>query len=510
MRRRDLLSGGAAAAAVGLSAARALPVPPRQVARGLGAEERRFLADFDGWLSAALRRLPTVPGLSVAVARGRGLIFAAGYGLADRERRVTADPHIGFYIASSTKSFVALAFARLAAEGRIDLGASMAALAPDVGFAAEVRAREVTLRHLLSHSHGLVSEGMEFRLAYSGEHDPATLWRLLGRLKPNPKAPLGTFDYSNLGYNVAALLIERKLGRSWQALLEETVLRPLGLRETLARGVGRSPVALAAPYAGTEPLYLAKTDANMQSAGGMYASAADMAGWLALHLATERGGRRLAYPPAPVRTTHAPAVAVGQTFGPFARAAYGLGWYSGPYRGATLYHSFGSYTGARAHTSFLPARDLGVAILANDQDAGFQLVDIAAAYAYDWFLIGPEAAARAAEEMLARLESAEQRLLAGRAADRARRAARAWRLSLPRAAYRGRYCNADWGTIEIGVAGDALTARMGLLHAVAEPFTAEDSARVELIPLEGEVLQFVVKDGAVEAVRAKGAVFARC
>jgi len=51
---------------------------------------------------------------------------------------------------------------------------------------------------------------------------------------------------------------------------------------------------------------------------------------------------------------------------------------------------------------------------------------------------------------------------------------------------------------------------MGLLHAVAEPFTAEDSARVELIPLEGEVLQFVVKDGAVEAVRAKGAVFARC
>jgi len=508
VRRRELILSGAAAAAAGLGRAGALPVPARRTVRGLGDEERRFLGDFDAWLSAALRRFASVPALSVAVARRRGAIFAAGYGLADRARGVRADAHTGFYIASSTKSFVGLAFARLAEAGRIDLGWTLARLAPEVAFAPEVRAGEVTLEHLLSHSHGLVSAGIEFRLAYTGEHDPATLWRLLGRLRPNPKAPLGTFDYSNLGYNVAALLIERRLGRSWQALLEAEVLRPLGLAETIARGVAHSPVFLARPYAGERPLYLAKTDAIMQSAGGMYASAADMGHWLGCHLAAEEGGR----PPAAaaMRRTHTPVVALDQSFGPFARTGYGLGWYSGGYRGATLYHAFGSYTGARAHTSFLPARDLAVAIFANDQEAGFQLVDIAAAYAYDWFLIGPEAAARAAGALLDRLADAAARQAAARTADRARRAARPWRLGLPRAAYRGRFCSDDYGTLTIGGDGERLEARMGLLRADLEPFVDPETARLELIPGEGEVLRFVVEGGAVAALRTPRGEFRRC
>jgi CubicO group peptidase (beta-lactamase class C family) len=481
----------------------------------LAPEEARFAADFDAFIAASLRRLPMIPALSVAVSRSRGPIFVRAYGEADRERHVRATAHTRFYIASSTKSFVALAFARLAAEGRIDLGWTLAELAPDIAFAPEVRAGEVTLRHLLSHSHGLIVPGIEFRLAYTGQHDRAILWRLLRGARANPRAPLGSFNYGNLGYNLAAMLIERRLGRRWQDLLDELVLRPMRLTETFAQGLARSRAPLAAPYAslapgGPERLRYAKSDAILQSAGGMYSSAGDMARWVALQLAAERNQAGLALPAAIVAGTHRPVARMELRFGPFARTGYGLGWYSGDYRGETLYHSFGSFSGARAHTSFLPARDIGVAITSNDEGAGFFFVDVAAAYAYDWFLLGPEAAARNAEEALARLETEAARQAERFRADLARRAARPWRLSLPPAAYRGRFCNAARGTMVIGGRGAALEVRLGLLRAAAEPYTDVDTARVALIPNTGQVFQFTREGARITALTTEGSEFRRC
>ena len=501
--------------AVSSLATAAPAIPPAAASAGTRAEDARFAADFEAFLTASLRRLPTIPALSVAVVRSGGPILVRAYGEADRERHVRATIHTPFYIASSTKSFVALAFARLAARGVINLDWTLAQLAPDIHFPPEVRANEVTLRHLLSHSHGLAEPGIAFRLAYSGEYDRATLWRLLARVKPNPQAPLGSFAYSNLGYNIAALLIERRLGRRWQDILESEVLRPLGLDETYDQGLARLRTPLPAPYfslapGGPERLPLVKTDAILQSAGGLYASARDMARWVTLQLAAERGRTGLPIPAATVAGTHVPIAHMEQSFGGFARTGYGLGWYSGLYRGEMLYHSFGSYVGARAHTSFLLARDLGVAITTNDEGAGYLFVDIAAAYAYDWYQLGPEAAARNAETATARLvQQAAHQIEAG-AAERARRAARPWRLSLPFAAYRGRYCSEELGTMEVGGSGQALDVRMGLLHAAAQAFTDPDSARIELIPMSGQVLRFRLENGRVTGLETDGQAFTRC
>src|SRR5687768_1354683 len=164
---------------------------------------------MDAFLASTLARFPTVPALSVAVASSEGPIYANARGRADIEANVPAAAETRFYIASSTKSFFGLTMALLDARGTIDLDWTLAELAPDIAFRPEIRAPEVTLRHLLTHSHGLQGRPIEFRLAFTGEHDPESLWRLLGRLEPNPEAPLGTFRYGNVGYNVAALLVER-------------------------------------------------------------------------------------------------------------------------------------------------------------------------------------------------------------------------------------------------------------------------------------------------------------
>ncbi|HEX8527968.1 serine hydrolase domain-containing protein [Allosphingosinicella sp.] len=483
----------------------------------LDEAERRFAADFDTFITSSMTRLATIPGLSVAVARGDGPIFTRGYGLADIERNVPATASTRFYIASSTKSFVALALALLDRRGVVDLDWTLAELAPGVAFAPELRAGEVTLRHLLSHSHGLSSEVIQFRLAYSGQHDSATLWRLLPSLRPNRQAPLGTFDYGNIGYNIAALLIERRLGRTWQDILQDEVLAPLGARETHSTGLEalRSRHAFAAPYFGAGPsgperLPLLKIDSNMQSAGGMFSSANDLARWVALQLAARRGTRRLPFPAEVVAATHEPVATTDASFGPFRRTGYGLGWYSGPYGGETLYHSFGGYSGARSHVSFMPARDLGVAILTNDEGAGSVFVDIAAAYAYAWFAEGPAAAQAQVEPMMEQLLTRTRERTASIAADRERRASRTWRLRLPRQAYSGRYCSAEMGTIEVAADAERIAVAMGAMNSIATPFTEPDSIRVEMIPYQGAPMSFVTEGDRVVALRAFDTIFRKC
>jgi CubicO group peptidase (beta-lactamase class C family) len=486
-------------------------------ARIFDEREQRFIADFQSFMDRSLTRLPSIPAVSIAVTKSSGPIYLKAFGKSDIEADVAATPNTRFYIASSTKSYLALALALMERRGELNLNWTLAELAPDTRFPPELRASEVTLRHLLSHSHGLVAPTLEFRLAYSGQHDQATLWRLLGTLRPNSKVPLGSFDYSNLGYNLAALLLERRLGRSWQQMIEDEVLRPLGASATHARGLDslRAQKLLAAPYLGTgasgpERLSLLKVDSNMQSAGGLFASGNDLSKWLQLQLLAHRRSPSAALPADVVAATHAPVVTSSGSFGPFSRAGYGLGWYSGPFAGHTLYHSFGGYSGARSHVSFIPALDLGVAAVSNDEGAGSIFVDVAAVYVYHWFIKGREAAEQEATPLLDRLVQQAAERSKSIAEDRTRRSARPWQLSLPRAAYTGRYCNAQWGTIDVDAREDGISVRMGALNSPAAPFTQADAIRVELLPNQGVAIPFTVEKGRVTALRAFDSDFPRC
>lgn len=487
---------------------------PNQAAR---ARESAFATDVDELLRTSMARMRALPGVAIAVARHDRPLFVRGYGRADiaRNARVTAATR--FYVGSSTKPFVALMVAALDRRGVIDLDWTLAELAPDVRFAADLRADRITLRHLLSHSHGIRSWPIEFRMAFSGEHTPTVLWELLSTLAPNPEAPLDTFSYSNIGYNVATLLIERRLGRRWQDLLEAEVLRPLRARQTLAQRLrpARARASFAASYfslgpSGPELIGLVKTDATMHSAGGLYSSANDLTRWLRLHLSAALESNRNWLPSDLVRSTHRPVVTASGSSDGFSVTGYGLGWHSGVYQGGPIFHAFGGYAGARSHVSFMPTEDLGVAVVTNDEGFGAPFIHIVASFAYDWFRIGPERArARANESLSALLPQADaitRRVTAGRA----ERAARIWRLSLPASAYGGRFCNREFGTIRVVPDGQAYRVSMGSLSTIGTPLGEPDGIRVELIPYQGMALQFTVAGGRADEFRAFDAVFQRC
>jgi CubicO group peptidase (beta-lactamase class C family) len=515
MRKHTLLLAAASLSLTATGAATAQPARPNPAPAP--ADARRFAADYDAFLAGAAARFPDLPSLTVVVTRSNGPLYARGFGRADLAAGRAATPDTVYYIASSTKSFLGLAMAALDARGDIDLDWTLAELAPDIRFAPELHAERVTLRHLLSHTHGLTGTGIAFRLAYTGEHDPATLWRQLAELRPNREAPLGTFRYTNLGFNVAAMLVERRLHRRWQDIVEREVLVPLGMRRSLTQGTDRARRRLpfALPYttmtpSGVAPIYLVKHDDTMQSSGGMFASTNDIGRFLRAQLNAERGRGTGPLAAAVIAGTHVPIGHMDERRDLFPASGYGLGWYSGAFGGATVYYSMGGFPGARSHMSFMPARDVGVAALSNDDGVGAILADLAALYAYTWFAEGRDAAQATGAQWLGRIEQELARRRTGVRTARAEQAARPWRLSQPIGAYTGRYCNASYGTITISDHGGRPAMAMGRLRADAGPFDRPETVRMEAIPGEGRLLSFAVESGRATSLIYDEDRYVRC
>lgn len=473
-----------------------------------------FPAAMDAFVRRAMERTEAVPGLAVAVVDGAGPIHVAGFGVADVGTGAVVTADTRFYIASATKSFTALAVSAMAARGQVDLDAPVATWSEGSGVPTEIAGR-TTLSDLLSHRSGVENGPIAFRTAYSGDWTPEILWRLTAETAPG-EVPPGTFDYTNSGYNLATILIERQWGRDWRALVRDEVLTPLGMSRTTAlvdeaRAQGET---VAAGHFGRVPgrperSYLQKIDTTMQSAGGLISTASDMAIWLEAQISDGRIDGRQRLPPGLVVSTHASKVPQDTTFGPYQRTGYGLGWQVGRYGDDLLIHHFGNFAGSRAHVSFMPERGIGVAVMVNEDVFAGDLADVVASYAYDWFAGLPDIEA-VYDAKLAELAETRDRRRAGLARSLEARAARPRTLSLPNAAYVGDYVSPAYGTLTVREAGDRLEVAIGIQRAIAENFTDPESLRVELTPFVGEAVAFTLDaDGRPASLKYNGETFAR-
>lgn len=470
-------------------------------------------ADLDAAIARTLE-LGVAPGLAVAVYSREGS-YARGFGVTDVETGERASADTAFYIASSTKPLTALALAKLHRRGELNLDQTLAAFAPDAAFPAVTRADETRLRNLLSHTGGISNDPIGYRVAFTGQHDPETLWRLLAASSVNTDAPLGTFEYTNVGYNIATVLTDRRLGVAWQDLLQREVFGPANMvrsspRMTRARSNGWSVARphMLGPNSTLTRIYLEKTDQTMQSAGGVIMSANDAVRWLALMVDDGRLDGRQVIAPEVITATRVPLATTGADYEGYRREHYGLGWHIGPYRDEVLYHHFGGFAGFAAHVSYIPARGVGVAVFNNNSVVGTGPMHAIANYVYDRTGGYADAETRfntALADVAARRDQIAERI----AADRANRAARPWTLTRPRAAYAGAYENDAWGRIEVAADGDALNLRFGVLRATAEPFTRPDSLRVEFVPGSGAVVDFGGDEPIPAALTFQEASFSR-
>ncbi len=127
-------------------------------------------------------------------------------------------------IASTSKSLTSFAMLRLAREGKIDLDAPVSSYLPDFARHEVDPRNPVTVRHLLQHRSGIPYSGGP-AVAVNGVYIPA------------PRVPAGRyFEYSNMNYELVALIMERVTGRPFKRLMEDLVIRFLGLRSTYLAG----------------------------------------------------------------------------------------------------------------------------------------------------------------------------------------------------------------------------------------------------------------------------------
>lgn len=498
--RRSLTAGLALMAAPAIARAK-----PRQLPA---------TAALDAAVTRALARFEAVPGLAVAIYSSEGT-YARGFGWADAEARKRADADTAYYIASSTKSFTALAMASLHGRGLIDLDGPVSAVAPGAPFPSEMQADRVRVRDLLTHSSGMSNDPISFRVAYTGQHDAALLWKLLGETRPNPEAPLGKHRYTNAGYNILTVLTDRRLGEHWQDLLEREIFRPAGMTRTTAyMSRARQAGTVAQGYATGLPegrlrVPLMKVDATMQSAGGLVMSPNDAVRWLELMANDGKVGGRQAVPAEAVRLTRLGAVDTGEVrASDFGANRYSLGWNIGKYGDDDIFFHYGGFVGFLSHISYIPARKLGVAVFANDSSMGGRIGDAVAKYAYAK-ATGNAAADSEFDATIERLAARVEPDLLAMRADRERRAARSWQLSRARSDYVGRYVSAAMGEITVTAEGEDLHVAFGQLRSRAEPFTRPDTIRVELVPLNGAVIGFDTAAGAPKALTFMDQRFAR-
>lgn len=349
-----------------------------------------------------------VPGVAVAIVRDGEVVLAEGYGVRDRESGDSVTANTVFPIGSSTKAFTSLVLGTLVGEGELTWDAAVRDHLPEFTLEDDYASRHATVVDLLSHQTGLPRHDMIWLGADGVPFSRAEIVRGLRHLEPTAELRQ-RFQYNNLMYAAAGYLAGRVAESTWESLIRERVLRPLGMeRTTLSvdsmlavrdRAVGYREVdseeteaegsrrrgATVAAASGVSPEAISGDTAAgklvpmeyrpidpMGPAGSINSSAAEMARWVRLHLGGGKlDGERIA-PAAAVRATHEPRVVVrgglfSQIFSQpeMPHLMYGLGWMVQPYRGHELIHHGGNIDGFSALVSFMPREEIGVVVLAN-------------------------------------------------------------------------------------------------------------------------------------------------
>jgi CubicO group peptidase (beta-lactamase class C family) len=306
-----------------------------------------------------------VPGAALAVVRNGKTVLTRAYGQRDVEAGLPVTPATQFVICSITKSFTATAVALLHHEGRLDWSKPVRDYVPEFRLSDPVASDRVTILDLLCHRTGLPRHD---RVHEASDHTPAELLGLLRHLELSCDIR-AAFQYNNLAYNVAGLVIERVGGQSYQAFIRARLTDRLAMSAGFSLDDLEAAAEPARPYMMHEDTRLPalRLPIRTTAAGAMTTSVADFANWMRLHLAKgELDGDRL-LPAALIDELHAPRVYVTShsPFAEFGETHYGLGFQCTSYRGDRLASHGGGWIGWNTLMTLLPDFGIGIAVFTN-------------------------------------------------------------------------------------------------------------------------------------------------
>ena len=317
----------------------------------------------DEFINAQLRE-QNIPGLALAIVKDGKVVKAQGYGYADLDRKVPVTPDTVLKIASVSKQFIATGIMLLVQRGKLSVGDPVSKHIGD----APAAWKGITIRHLLTHTAGLVREAPGV--------DISTLQPDIDVIRKAYAAPLHfapgeKYQYSNVGYFILGEIIRRVSGRAWADYIEENVFKPSAMMSTFPTNTTVKIANRAIGYVDNDNPRRAPEWKALRPSGGFLSTVLDLAKWDAVlytdQVLTEASRREMW---TPVRLND------GTTSG------YGYGWQLATNRRRTQVYHGGGGPGARtSFTRFLEDR-LSIIVLINMDDVDVDTIVLGLAALY--------------------------------------------------------------------------------------------------------------------------------
>ncbi len=300
----------------------------------------------------------SVPGASVVVVQDGRVVLARAYGMADLERSIPATTDTYYRLASLTKQFTATAVLLLVRDGRLVLDTSLSDVLPQFpGYG-----RAITLRHLLTHTSGVPAYEPFVADTQSWQLKDRDVLEILANTDSTYFPPGSAFRYSNSGYALLSLVVERASGQRFAAFLHDRIFEPLGMVGTVAFEDGISTVPNRAYGHTIAEGHIMRTDQSPTSAvlgdGGVYSSVDDLVKWedaLARGLLLDGALWREATTPARLADGSA--------------TEYGFGWRIDRYQGRLRHWHNGETRGFTNAIMRFPDDRLTIVVLTNRSDS---------------------------------------------------------------------------------------------------------------------------------------------
>jgi CubicO group peptidase (beta-lactamase class C family) len=321
------------------------------------------------------------PGLAVLVRKDGRIVFERGYGARELHSFVKIDPQTNFRLASCSKQFTAMSIMLLVHDGKLRYDDKLADVFPD--FPAYGKA--ITIRNLLNHTSGLPD--YEDLMAAAEKRKGAPIWtaarqiqdaevlKLLEKETAGKFTPRTQWSYSNSGYVVLGLTVEKISGKPLREFLRERIFAPVKMSQTVAYQKGQNEVTNRAYGHSKEAGAWKETDQSPTSAtlgdGGIYSSLTDLAKWddaLAQHTLLAEKEMQPALTPAQLTSGTQPKWPANSDRLEGTAVSYGFGWFLDPYRHHARMWHYGDTTGFHTYIQRFPSDRLTIIILTNRTD----------------------------------------------------------------------------------------------------------------------------------------------
>lgn len=321
-------------------------------------EKEKVIAGAERAFEKAAKANPMpAPGCAVGVSLNGQSVFEKAFGLAEMEHNIPNTPQTIFESGSVAKQFTAAALVLLEQDGKLKIDDPVRKYIPEL----PDYGKPLTIRHILNHTAGLRDWGSVMALTGAGRGDRVVTQDIaldvIVRQKSLDFDPGAEYSYSNSGYQLAAVIVERVSGQKFGEFVGSRIFKPLGMtnsswrddyrRLVPGRAQGYSKQGPNAPWMLNMPIM------NVVGNGGMLTTVGD---WLKWNAALD------------AKTLGAPFVYALETQGVLndgRKIAYALGLSVGDYKGIKEVTHSGGTAGYQTYLARFPEKKLSVAALCN-------------------------------------------------------------------------------------------------------------------------------------------------